>query len=51
VKKTRLHAAEDNEHSYDRIMMRVLKTAQFTLIFVGNGSHAYKILSAHPEFS
>jgi len=24
--------------------MRTLKTAQFTWIFVGNGSHAYKLL-------
>jgi len=31
--------------------MRALKTAQFTWIFFGNGSHAYKILSDLPGFS
>jgi len=31
--------------------MGALKTAQFTWIFSGNGSHAYKILWALPGFS
>jgi len=31
--------------------MRGLKIAQFTWILVGNGSHAYKVLWAPPEFS
>jgi len=46
--------SENNDHSYYRTLMRVLKTAQFTWNFVGNGSHAYKIvyvLWAPPEFS
>jgi len=31
--------------------MRELKSAQFTWIFSGNGSHAHKILWALPGFS
>ena len=49
--KTWLHATEDNDHSYYRTLIRPLKTAQFTWILVGNGSHAYKILRAPTEFS
>jgi len=44
VKKTWLHTPEDSDHSDYRILIRPLKTAQFTWIFVGSGSHAYKIL-------
>jgi len=42
--KTWLHTAEDNDHSCYSILIRPLRTAQFTWIFVGNGSHAHKIL-------
>jgi len=48
VKKL-VHTIEDNDHSYDSMMMRVIKTEQYTWIFVGNGSHASKILSASPR--
>jgi len=48
--KTWLHTTEDNDHSCYRILIRPLKTAQFTCIFVGNGSHVYKTLWAPPEF-
>ena len=47
--KKLVHTTEDNDHSYDRMMMRVIKTEQYTWIFVGNGSHASKILSASPR--
>jgi len=40
--KNWLHITEDNDHSCCRILIRALKTARFTWIFVGNGSHAYK---------
>jgi len=40
VKKTWLLTTENNDHSYYRTLMRALKTAQFTWIFVGKVSHA-----------
>jgi len=49
--KTWLHTTEDKDHSCYSILIRAFKTAQFAWIFVGNGSHAYKILWAPPEVS
>ena len=51
MKKTRLLTTESNDHSYYRTLMKALKIGLFTWILVGNGSHAYKILWALPEFS
>jgi len=46
--KTWLNITENNDHSYQRILM--MAPAQFTWIFVGNRSHAYKMLWAPPVF-
>ena len=41
--KTWLHSTETNDHSCYRTFMNSVKNSQFTWIFVGNRSHAYKI--------
>jgi len=51
LRSKQLHISEDNHYSCYRILLRPLKTAQYTWIFVGNGSRPYKILWAPPEFS
>jgi len=41
------YSTEGNGHPCYRILVRALKTAQFTSIYIGNRSHTYKVLAKY----